>query len=406
MRTAITAVTIAALTAASAARAEDPVPTPAIVTFDEIDHVYADGDVPPPGSFNQSLSQIGHVSTRPRKRGFLDGALRGLSAAGTQLDNVVNIVGASGQIAQTLHIASGAAALAPVADAMGLAGQGRLDTLVQTYVLPRVSPSGAQMLSGYLAAQQTTAARYPHAPNGVAAAATPAAVPAQEADLYARGSLRSYTIASTGRVRIDDPDERVAIVFAPDVGKTYAIDDRNRTVHITPYDPSFPGSAPVSSNPASASGSPALTSRVEPLPAATLGQTPATGFHTHVVMNVPASTGACSQATVTSDRVEYFAPIRIASTTSGVSSKPGSLAMSSPFAPSDVRDSCAPAGAVVATGTKIPADELLMYQANAIQRDTTAGSERYTLVVERGNLRTAATVPSGIFEIPDGYRQI
>jgi hypothetical protein len=113
-------------------------------------------------------------------------------------------------------------------------------------------------------------------------------------------------------------------------------------------------------------------------------------------MNVPASAGACTQATVTSDRVEYFAPIRIAST----------AANSSPFAPSDVRDSCAPTGAVVATGAQIPADQLLMYQSNAIERKTSAGSERYTLVIERGNLRTAATAPSGIFEIPEGYQQI
>lgn len=396
MTTAIAAVTIAALTAASAARAEDPVATPAVVTFDEIDHVYASGDVPPPGAFDQSLRQIGHVSARPRKRGFLDGALRGLSATGTQLDNVVSIVGASGQIGQTLHIASGAAALAPVANAMGLAGQGRLDTLVQTYVLPNVSPSGAQMLAGYLAAQQTTAGRYPHASSAVALAATPAAVPAQAQDQYARGSLRTYTIASSGRVRIDDPDQHVAIVFAPDIGKTYAIDDGNRTVHVTPYDPSFARSAAVLSHPASASTNPALTSRVEPLPATTLGQTPATGFHTHVVMNVPASAGACTQATVTSDRIEYYAPIRIAST----------AANSSPFAPSDVRDSCAPTGAVVATGTQIPADQLLMYQANAIERKTSAGSERYTLVIERGNLRTSAIVTNGIFEIPEGYQQL
>ena len=396
MRTAIAAVTIAALAAASAARAEDPVATPAIVTFDEIDHVYTSGDVPPPGAFDQSLRQIAHVGAPPRKRGFLDGALRGLSVAGTQLDNAVSIVGASGQVGQTLHIASAAATLAPVASALGLAGQGRLDALVQTYVLPDVSPSGAQMLSGYLAAQAQTAARYPHAASAGAPAGTPAGVPAQGQDQYARGSLRTYTIASTGRVRIDDPDQHVAIVFAPDVGKTYAIDDGNRTVRVTAYDPSLSRSASVMSQPTSATGNPALTSRVEPLPAATLGQMPATGFHTHVVMNVPASAGACTQATVTSDRVEYFAPIRIAST----------AANSSPFAPSDVRDSCAPSGAVIATGTKIPADQLLMYQANAIQRTTSAGSERYTLVIERGNLRTDATPPSGIFEIPDGYRQI
>src|SRR5664279_5329166 len=232
MRAAIAAVTIATLTAANAARAQDPVATPAIVSFDEIDHVYTSGDVPPPGAFDQSLRQIAHVSARPRKRGFLEGALHGLSVAGTQLDNAVSIVGAGGQVGQTLHIASGAAVLAPVANAMGLAGQGRLDTLLQTYVLPRVSPSGAQLLSGYLAAQQAAAGRYSHAPSAVASAATPASVPAQAEDSYARGSLRTYTIASTGRVRIDDPDERVAIVFAPDIGKTYAIDDGNRTVHI------------------------------------------------------------------------------------------------------------------------------------------------------------------------------
>ena len=396
MKTAIAAAMIATLTSANAARAADSLTTPAIVTFDEIDHVYASGDVPPPGAFDQSLRAIAHVSAQPRKRGFLEGTLRGLSVAGTQLDNAVSIVGASGQIGQTLHIAAGAAALAPVANAMGLAGQGRLDTLLQTYVLPRVSPSGAQLLSGYLAAQQETAGRYPHAPSAVATATTPAAGPSPAADPYARGSLRTYTVASTGRVRIDDSDERVAIVFAPDVGKTYAIDDGNRTVHVTPYDPSFARSASAVPQSAGASRDPALTSRVEPLPAMTLGQTPATGFRTHVVMNVPAGGGACTQAIVTSDRVEYFAPIRIAST----------AANSSPFAPSDVRDSCAPTGAVVATGTPIPADQLLVYQANTIERTTSAGDERYTLVIERGNLRTATTAPSGVFEIPEGYRQI
>jgi hypothetical protein len=392
----IAAFAIAAIIAPNATRADDAVATPNVVTFDEIDHVYANGNVPPPGAFETSLRGVAHTGERPHKRGFLDGALHGLTVAGTQLDNATSIVGSSGQLGQTLHIASGAAALAPVASAMGLAGRGQLDTLVQSYVLPRVSPSGAQLLSGYLAAQQEVAARYPHASSNVAPAPTPSAVATQADDAYARGSLRTYTIASTGRVRIDDPDERLAIVFAPDIGKTYAIDDGNRTVHVTPYDASLAGPAPVAPRPASSSGKAGLRSSVEPLPATTLGDTNASGYRTHVVMNVTASGGACTKATVTSDRVEYFAPIRVAST----------AANSSPFAPSDVRDACAPAGRVVATGPHIPADELLLYQANTIERTTSAGSQRYTLLIERGNLRTETTAPSGTFEIPEGYRQI
>jgi len=392
----VAAFAMATIVSSNVAGADDAAAAPAVVTFDEIDHVYADGAVaPPPGSFDRSLQQVAHPA-RPRKHGFLDGALHGLSVAGTQVENVSNIVGASGQIGQTMHLASGAATLMPVGSAMGLAGRGRLDTLVQAYVLARVSPSGAQLLSGYLAAQQAAAGRSSHAPGAVASRPTPSAVPAQADDVYTRGSLRTYTIASTGRVRIDDPAARLAIVFAPDVGKTYAIDDGNRTVHVTPYDPSVSGSPSAAAHPATAQRTPALRSHVEPMPPTTLGQTNAAGFHTHVVMNVPANSGTCTKATVTSDRVEYFAPIRIAST----------AANSSPFEPSDSRDACAPTGAVVATGAKVPADELLLYQANAIERTTSAGSERYTLVIERGNVRTAATAPTGIFEIPDGYRQI
>ena len=352
VRLLILALTIAASDVPAGAQ---EVTAPAVFAFDEIDHVYSPGAaLPPPDSFDQDLREVVHTNASPaaRKKSFLQGAMQTLNVAGTQLNNAVSIVGSSGTIGQTLNIANGAAAMAPIANMMGLAGTGKIGVLLQTYLLPNVSPSGAQLLSDFLTARSDAMSRYPR---------TALATATETPDLatYGHGSLRKYSLASNGWVRIDDPDAHVYVVLEPDVGKIVAVDDANRTIRIVAYDTVL--ASPLAVN--GKNGTPLVTSKRDALGTKALARTSAEGFHTHVIMHVAADNHGCAQATVTSDRVEYFAPIKV----------PSAAANTAPLAPTGTHDDCVPAGGIASSGAAPPADQLLLYQANTVERKTAGG---------------------------------
>lgn len=91
---------------------------------------------------------------------------------------------------------------------------------------------------------------------------------------------------------------------------------------------------------------------------------------------------SCAHSTITSTRIEYFAPYRIASDaanalTATQTADPGG---------------CRPAGSVAHTGTTIPKDRLVIYQANTIDKNTATGADRYTIVIEPASRRDGTVI--------------
>ena len=357
---------------------------PSAVEFDEIDHVYTTGAVPPPGSFRQDAGLAtapppaapAQPAARPNR-----GIFGALGAASTILGGASSVVAASGAIGQSLRIADDFTKLSPLVTAMGMAGSRQFDALLQTYVLPRVSPTGAVMLQGFLAAQTEYRAHF-----GVQR--DPSAPPPEPLAPYARGALRHYIVASNGWVRIDDPNTNLTIVIKPELRTTYLIDTNAQTVRSASYAPAAVPQA------AGASGTAAVDDRVEALGPATLDGIAATGYRTTSTLRINDG-GACRDATITSSRVEYFAPYRIAS--DAANTAPAS-------APSS--GGCDPSATARHGGAKIPAGALVVYEANTVETTTPAGTDRYTFVLERGNLQERAAADLSVFDVPAGYRRI
>lgn len=353
----------------------------AVVEFDEIDHIYTTEVVPPPGSFQQDAALVAPApppqqAAAPKKPSGVFGAL---STASTVLGGATAVIGASGEIARTLRIADDVAKVTPIATAMGMVGGKQFDLLLKTYTLPRVSPTGAVMLDGFLAAQAELKNRFPRAQG---------APPPEQLVPYAKGQLRHYTVAANGWVRINDPSTKTILIIKPDAGKSYVLDGAARTYHASDY------TRDTAADATSANSTAAVSDRVEALGAATLDGVTTAGFRTRSSLKLAADGTNCTAATITSTRVEYFAPYRIASgaaNSSPVGQRQGS--------------GCEPAATVTHAGGKVPADQLIMYTANTVEKTTTAGSERYTMVIERGNLTERVSADGSPFEIPSGYRQ-
>ena len=350
------------------------------VEFDEIDHVYTTETVPPPGSFRQNAGLVAQpVAEAPKKPSPIFGVLNRASAV---LGGASSVVSASGELGRALRIADDASKLAPLTTALGMAGGRHFDALVQTFVFPRVSPTGSVMLNGFLAAQTEYKAHF-----GTTRAE--AAPPAQLVP-YAKGALRHYTIASNGWVRIDDPNSKMVLIIKPDVGKSYLIDNGAKTVRTANYVHEAPGAAG-----AGASGIAEVSDRIDSIGKTTLDGIAATGFRTQSTMHVAGAGGTCPDTTITSTRVEYFARYRIAS----------DAANASPAQRPDA-GGCEPASTVKHAGTKVPSDQLLVYQANTVEKKTTAGSDRYTVVIERGNVQERGTSDTSAFDVPAGMKQV
>jgi len=357
--------------------------TLAIVEFDEIDHVYTTEAPPPPGSFQQNAARVAPIAApaqtaaaAPRKPSGVFGAL---SSVSTILGGAASVVAASGEIARTLRIADDVAKITPLASAMGMAGGKRFDTLLQTYMLPRVSPTSAVMLDGFLAAQSELKNRFPRAQN---------APPPEQLMPYARGALRHYIVAANGWVRINDPATRTIVIIKPDAGKSYVLDGASRTYRASDY------SRESAASEARVGSTAVVNDRVESLGIATLDGVATAGFRTRSSLRIASDGGTCTAATITSTRVEYFAPYRIAS----------GAANSSPVGRNQ-SDGCEPVASVKHAGAKAPADQLVMYAANTVEKTTSSGSERYTLVIERGNVQERVSADASPFEIPSEYRQ-
>jgi hypothetical protein len=364
------------------ASAADPAPaTLAIVEFDEIDHIYTTEAVPPPGSFQQDAALVApsvpvkSAAAAPQKA---SGVFAALTNASTILNGAGSVVAASGEIARTLQIADDVAKVAPIATAMGMAGGKRFDTLLQTYMLPRVSPTGAVMLDGFLAAQAELKNRFPRAQN---------APPAEQLVPYAKGALRHYTVAANGWVRINDPATKTITIIKPDAGKSYVLDGAARTYHASDF-------VRDADTRATSGATAAVEDTVQSLGIATLDGVTTAGFKTHSTMRVVSEGTTCTAATISSTRVEYFAPYRVA---------PGAANRS----PAGQRQSggCEPAATVKHAGGIVPADQLVMYSANTVEKTTASGTDRYTMVIERGNVQERVSGDGSPFEIPAGYRQ-
>ena len=363
--------------------ADFPSTSLAVVEFDEIDHIYTTETVPPPGSFQQDAMLVAPApapaqaaAAAPRKPSGVFGAL---SNASTILGGATSVIGASGEIARTLRIADDVAKVTPIATAMGMAGGKQFDLLLKTYTLPRVSPTGAVMLDGFLAAQAEMKNRFPRAQG---------APPPEQLVPYAKGSLRHYVVGANGWVRINDPATKTIVIIKPDAGKSYVLDGTARTYHASDYATDAPPGT------ATAGSKVAVSDRVESLGAATLDGVATAGFRTRSSMRLVSDGATCTAATITSTRVEYFAPYRI----------PSGAANSSPVGQRQ-SGGCEPAATVNHAGGKVPTDQLVMYTANIVEKTTASGSERYTMVIERGNLTERVSADGSPFEIPSGYRQ-
>jgi hypothetical protein len=366
------------------ATAQTPPAAFSAVEFDEIDHVYTTETVPPPGSFRQNAGLVAQpVPEATKKPSPIFGAL---GRASTVLGGASSVVSASGELGRALRIADDVSKLAPLTNAMGMAGGRRFDALVQTYVFPRVSPTGSVMLNGFLAAQTEYKSHFgPTRPD-----AAPAAPPAQLVP-YAKGALRHYTIASNGWVRIDDPNSKMVLIIKPDAGKSYLIDNAAKTVRTASYSREAPAAAGLG-----ASGTADVNDRIEAIGKTTLDGIAATGFRTQSTMRVAGSGGTCPDTTITSTRVEYFARYRVAS----------DAANASPAAQRPDTGGCEPASTVKHAGAKVPNDQLLVYQANTVEKKTSAGSDKYTVVIERGNVQERSTSDTSAFDIPSGMKQV
>ncbi len=364
------------------------VTTPSVVSFDEIDHVYTNGQIPPPGSFAADAAAVMPVApaapAAPKRSRFFDT----LSSASGMLSGAASVVSASGEIGRLLRVADSVGKVVPIANGMGLAGSRRFDTLLQTYLLPRVSPTGTVLLSDFLSAQNEFKSRFPNAHANVAEQPAP-----ERLVSYARGTLRHYIIGANGWVRIDEPGGTTTLIVKPDLGKTYLIDSARRSVRIGIF--GRPDAVPASIV-AVPDGTAAVVERVESIGEADVDGIVSAGFKTHASVRVQGGDARCAGATLTSTRVEYFAPLRIASEAANVS--PAVRAMTD--------GGCEPTGHVAHDGANVPINRLLMYQANTVEQSGTHGSDRYTLVIERGNVNEMSSAAASAFDIPSEYQQV
>jgi hypothetical protein len=175
------------------------------------------------------------------------------------------------------------------------------------------------------------------------------------------------------------------------LSKVYIIDTGSRTVHVGSYAAAAPASASAPST-----GTAAVDDRVEQLGQATLDGIPTAGFRTRSTLNVAAAGGTCPDATIVSTRVEYFSGYSIGA----------AAANTSPLAQSGDASGCDPKSSVKHAGVNVPADRLMLYQANTVEKKTSTGSDRYTVLIERGNLQEHATMDASAFEIPSGFTQV
>ncbi len=379
-------VTMAAAAVSPAAAQTAPAAFSA-VEFDEIDHVYAmNAVVPPPGSFRQDAGLVAQPAPAATKKP--SPVFGALSRASSVLSGVGSVVSASGEIGRALQITDDVAKVAPVTTALGMAGNRQFDALVQTYMLPRVSPTGAVMLQDFLSAQKEYKSHFGTTQQQAAAA------PPEQLAVYAKGALRHYTIASNGWVRIDDPNTKMIVIIKPDVGKLYLIDAGSKSVRTGNYTRSASASNGSTAGP---NGTAAVNDRVDTLGQTTLDGVQATGFRTQSTLRVAGAGSACPDTTITSTRVEYFARLRVAS----------DAANASPAAQRPDASGCEPASTVAHAGSKVPNDQLLVYQANTVEKKTAAdGSDRYTVVIERGNVQERSAADTTPFDIPSGMRQV
>jgi hypothetical protein len=136
-------VTLALAIAACAAGPAVAQTTPAAfsaVEFDEIDHVYTTEAVPPPRSFRTDAGLVAAPAPAVSKK---PNAIFGvLGRTSSVLSGASSVVSASGETGRGLRVADDVAKIAPLTTAMGMAGSGRFDALLQSYMLPRVSPTG------------------------------------------------------------------------------------------------------------------------------------------------------------------------------------------------------------------------------------------------------------------------
>jgi hypothetical protein len=356
------------------------------VEFDEIDHVYTTEAVPAPGSFQQDAAHVAQTAApqAPKKNRIL-GAL---NAASNALGGAGSVAVSSGEIGRALRISDAAAQLVPIATAMGLAGGRRFDTLLQTYVLPRVSPTGSLMLAGFLSAQADYKSRFPSAQTGA-----PQATPPPQLEPYAKGVLRHYTVASNGWVRIDDPNTKTIVIIKPDVGKSYTIDTGAQTMRIADYTRATPQTGTPSP---ARSGTASFDDRVDSLGQTTLEGISAVGYRTRSTVHVAGAGNGCPDTTITSTRVEYFAHFHSPADAANVMQGP----------PNGDAAACEPKTAVKHTGSKVPTDLLALYQANTIDKRTAAGTDHYTVVIERGNFRAQDNATPATFDVPPNVRQV
>lgn len=372
----------------SAATAE--VTTPSVISFDEIDHVYTNGAIPQLGSFADDAAAIAPAAAAagapaaPKRSRFLDA----LSGASVVLSGAASVVSSSGEIGRLLGVADAVGRIVPIADGMGLAGSRRFDTLLQTYLLPRVSPTGTVLLANFLSAQNDFKSRFPNQ-----RAAAPQNPAPERLVAYARGMLRHYTIGANGWVRIDEPGGTTTLIVKPDLGKSYLLDSKSRSVRTADYGLPETGAA---ANGTVSNGSAAVVERVESLGEVAVDGITAAGFKTLASVRISGGDGRCAGAILKSTRVEYFAPLRIASDAANVS----------PAARAATGGGCEPTGHVSRNGAKVPVNRLLLYQANTVDRSGPSGTDRYTLVIERGNLRELSSAAGSAFDIPSEYRSV
>lgn len=144
------------------------------------------------------------------------------------------------------------------------------------------------------------------------------------------------------------------------------------------------------------SGTAAIDDRIEPIGQTTFGGIAATGFRTRSTMRASGAGTSCAHSTITSTRIEYFAPYRIAS----------DAANALPATQTADAGGCQPASSVAHTGTTIPNDRLLIYQANTIDKNTPTGADRYTIVIEHGNFLELSSAATSAFDIPADFQQV
>lgn len=165
---------------------------------------------------------------------------------------------------------------------MGLAGSRRFDTLLQTYLLPRVSPTGTVLPSDFLNAQNEFKNSFPNARTYARTRVGQQPAPERLVS-YARETLRYYTIGANGWVRIEEPGGATTLIVKLDLGKTYLMDPVSRSVRIGAYGRPEAASA---STAAASDGTAAVVERVESLGEADVDGVISAGFKTPASVHV------------------------------------------------------------------------------------------------------------------------